>query len=40
MTETPEGYRITRCDLDFERQMELARRVMRKRREVLKQLAS
>jgi putative addiction module antidote len=39
LTESPEGYRITPYDPEFERQMELARRVMRERRNVLKELA-
>jgi putative addiction module antidote len=39
LTEAPEGYRITPYDPDFERQMDLARKVMRERREVLKELA-
>jgi putative addiction module antidote len=39
LTEAPDGYRITPYDPDFERQMELARRVMRERRHVLRDLA-
>jgi putative addiction module antidote len=39
LTDSPEGYRITPYDPEFERQMELARRVMRQRRNVLKELA-
>lgn len=39
LTEAPDGYRLTPYNPDFERQMELARRVMRKRRDVLKELA-
>jgi len=39
LTESTDGYRITPYDPDFERQMELARRVMRERRNVLKELA-
>ena len=39
LTEAPDGYRITPFDPDFERQMQLARRVMRERRNVLKELA-
>jgi putative addiction module antidote len=39
LTEAPDGYRITPFDPDFERQMALARRVMRERRNVLKELA-
>ena len=38
LTESPEGFRITPYDPDFERQMSLARRVMRERREVLREL--
>jgi putative addiction module antidote len=39
LTDTTDGYRITPYDPDFERQMDLARQVMRKRRNVLKELA-
>ena len=39
LTEAPDGYRITPYDPDFERQMRLASRVMRERRNVLKELA-
>jgi putative addiction module antidote len=39
LTETPDGYRITPYDPDFERQMKLARRVMKKHRNVLRELA-
>lgn len=39
LTESPEGFRITPYDPDFERQMVLARKVMRERREVLRELA-
>jgi putative addiction module antidote len=39
LTEAPDGYRITRFDPDFERQMKLARRVMRKYRNTLRELA-
>jgi putative addiction module antidote len=39
LTEAPDGYRITPFDPDFERQMQLARRAMRERRNVLKELA-
>ena len=39
LTESPDGYRITPYDPEFEQQMELARRVMRERRNVLKELA-
>ena len=39
LTDAPDGYRITPYDPEFEQQMELARRVMRERRNVLKELA-
>ena len=39
LTETPDGYRITPYDPEFERQMTLARKVMKKRRNVLHELA-
>jgi putative addiction module antidote len=39
LTETPDGFRITPYDPAFERQMTLARRVMKKRRNVLRELA-
>lgn len=39
LTEAPDGYRITPYDPDFERQMDLARRVMRERRDALRELA-
>jgi putative addiction module antidote len=39
LTDSPDGYRITPYDPEFEQQMELARRVMRDRRNVLKELA-
>ena len=39
LTESPEGFRITPYDPDFERQMALARKVMQDRREVLRELA-
>ena len=37
--ETPDGLRLVRHDPDFERQMEVARDVMRRRRAVLRELA-
>jgi putative addiction module antidote len=40
ITETPDGFRITPYDPEFEAQMNLARRVMKKRRNALRQLAS
>jgi putative addiction module antidote len=39
LTEAPDGYRITTFEPDFERQMKLARRVMRKYRNTLRELA-
>ena len=39
LTEAPDGYRITPYDPDFERQMDLAHRVMRERRDALRELA-
>ena len=37
--ETEDGYRISPYDPAFERQMEAARRIMKKRRNVLRELA-
>jgi putative addiction module antidote len=39
LTEAPGGYRITAYDPEFVRQMEIARRVMREDRDILKALA-
>jgi putative addiction module antidote len=39
VVETPDGFRVIRHDPEFERQMELAREVMRRRRAVLRELA-
>jgi putative addiction module antidote len=39
LTESPEGYRITPYHPEFEEQMTLAREFMRKRRNVLRELA-
>jgi putative addiction module antidote len=39
LTEAPDGYRITNFDPEFEHDMKLARRIMRKRRNVLRELA-
>lgn len=39
VVEGPDGFRLKRSDPEFERQMEAARRVMRKRRAVLRELA-
>ena len=38
-TETPDGFRITPYDPEFERQMTLARKLMRKHRRALRELA-
>ncbi len=37
--EQPDGIRLTTADPDFEAQMEVARRMMRERRAVLRELA-
>ena len=37
--ETPDGFRLRRADPTFDRQMEAAREVMRRRRAVLRELA-
>jgi putative addiction module antidote len=39
LTETPDGFRITPYDPEFERQMALARKLMRKHRRALRELA-
>lgn len=39
LTETPEGFRITPYDPEFSRQMTLARKIMKKRRHLLRELA-
>jgi putative addiction module antidote len=39
LTETPDGFRITPYDSEFERQMTIARDVMKQRRNVLRELA-
>lgn len=39
VVESPDGLRLTRSDPDLERQMEVARDVMRRRRAVLRELA-
>lgn len=39
ITETPGGYRITPYDPEFEAQMSLARKIMKKRRNALRELA-
>lgn len=39
LTEAPDGYRITPYDPDFEKQISAARRIIKKRRNVLRELA-
>jgi putative addiction module antidote len=39
LVESSDGFRLKRADPDFERQMEVAREVMRRRRAVLRELA-
>jgi len=39
ITETPDGYRLTPCKPDFANQMDAARKVMKKRRAALRELA-
>ena len=39
LTESPDGFRITPYDSEFEEDMALARRVMHKRRNLLRELA-
>ena len=39
LTRSPDGYRITRSDPDFERQMTKAREIMKRRHDVLRELA-
>ena len=39
MTETPDGYRLTPYNPEFEAQMEVARKVMKKQRAALRELA-
>lgn len=39
LTETPEGYKITPYDEEFARQMEIGRKVMKKHRAALHELA-
>lgn len=39
LTESPEGFRITPYDPEFEEDMAIARKVMRKRRDLLRELA-
>ena len=39
LTRSPEGFRVTRSDPDFEHQMSLAREIMKRRHDVLRELA-
>jgi putative addiction module antidote len=39
LVETPTGYRLSPYDPDFERKMTVARKVMKKRRTLLRELA-
>jgi putative addiction module antidote len=39
LTRSPEGYRITKSDPDFERRVALARRIISKRHNALRELA-
>ncbi|MBB6309563.1 AbrB/MazE/SpoVT family DNA-binding domain-containing protein [Xanthobacter tagetidis] len=39
LTETPDGYRLTIYDPEFEEQMDIARRIMARRRRALQLLA-
>jgi putative addiction module antidote len=39
LTESPEGFRLTPYDPEFEHQMTMARKIMNKRRDVLHELA-
>jgi putative addiction module antidote len=39
LTETPDGYRLTPYNPDFETQMDAARAIMKKRRNALRELA-
>ena len=39
LTETPDGFRLTPYDSEFERQMEIARDVLKRRRAALRELA-
>lgn len=39
LTESPEGFHITPCDPEFKEDMALARKVMRERRDLLRELA-
>ena len=39
LTRSPEGYRLTKSDPDFERRMTLARRIMTRRHNALRELS-
>jgi putative addiction module antidote len=39
LTESPDGYRLTPYSPEFETQMTIARQIMKKRRDVLRELA-
>jgi len=39
LTNTPDGFHLTPYEPEFERQMEIARKVMKKHRNVLRELA-
>ena len=39
LTESPDGYRLTPYDADFERQFVLAKKIMKKDRAILRELA-
>lgn len=39
LTESPDGFRITQHNVEFEEQMQAAEKIMRKRRNVLRELA-
>jgi putative addiction module antidote len=39
LTESPDGFRLTACHFELEKQMTLARQIMKKRYDVLHELA-
>jgi putative addiction module antidote len=39
LTEAPDGYRVSRADPDFERQMEIAEKIMNQYHNALRELA-
>jgi putative addiction module antidote len=39
LSDSPEGFRVTPSDADFEKRMETAHRIMKKRRNALRELA-